>query len=84
MRKVIYNFCLLAGAVISTFGFHVSDTHASTSIIDEGRLSQEISTESLTFSDVIDGNSESLVAYHYSHSSHSSHYSHRSHYSSRF
>lgn len=85
MRKFIYNFCLLVGTIIGAFGLPPTQSSASMPVLNDEKLSQEVSVNTLNFSDVIIDNT--ILSYHYSHRSHSSHHSHsshRSHYSSRF
>ena len=83
MRKFIYNFCLLVGTIIGAFGLTPAQTSASASVpvLNDEKLSQEVSVSTLNFSDVIIDNT--ILSYYYSHGSHSSHHSHYSHRSHR-
>ena len=82
MRRVLYGIGLLAGMVLSLF----SGRAEAEAAYQEG-VTPQLEEKMLVFSDVMPDGENTLLPYHYSHSSHSSHYSHschRSHYSSRW
>ena len=82
MRVFLYTAGLLAGMVLSLFSGRAEAVPAPGT-----DMMQEPVERVLVFSDVMPDEQNTLLPYHYSHSSHSSHYSHsshRSHYSSRW
>ena len=84
MRKSIYGLFAMTGAIISLLGG--GNASATVTPVDNDNFTHmnKSSNTPLVFSDVINQNSETIMAYHYSHRSHSSHSSHSSHYPSRF
>lgn len=87
MNKIIYSLFVMAAFVCS---FFTGNAKAELPQVDNSRnviSSTNNGAADFYFVDVINGQSNSSVTYHYSHRSHGSHGSHGSygsHYSSRF